>query len=303
MLRGYRIFIVAAGLVLASPCYGKDAKQQQSKPRADSANKLERIALAVEKLPSVSAPDRGCQPGQDKRESDLCAQWKAADAAADSAYWTFWTFFIALIGLVVGGGTLVAAWLAARWAKKAADFTETGANAAKGAVEETRRIGEAQVRAYLSIVGAEAKHWDDEFEFRVLVKNTGQSPAFILLCEYEILLPDGKRPHKVFEEPLSVGAGIQMGAPLAQFLNPLTGNKMFVAKVRIVYEDVFRAETTICETFAGPTLWNEDGIAVGFAVRHDMLSAMEAEQARRNKAKRKPKRKSTENDDNRHYGQ
>lgn len=30
---------------------------------------------------------RACGPGQEDRNSDLCAQWKAADAAADAAWW------------------------------------------------------------------------------------------------------------------------------------------------------------------------------------------------------------------------
>ncbi|MBM6576326.1 hypothetical protein KCP91_08070 [Microvirga sp. SRT01] len=60
-----------------------------------------------------------CKAGQDNRASDLCAQWKAADAAELSAVWTRNTFWVGLLGSVIAFVTLMAAVAAALYAKAA----------------------------------------------------------------------------------------------------------------------------------------------------------------------------------------
>ena len=189
MLRGYRLYIAALGLVLTSPSYGQERQADKDNPERNTPSQLGRIAAAIEKQPIASAPDGGCQPGQDDRQSDLCAQWKAADAAAESARWNFWTFIASIIGIIVGGGTLFAAWRAAHWAKEAAKHTETSAlegkraaDAAEKSVAETQRIGEAQVRCYPSIAKANYVIVDDKAMLNLWVRNSGSSPASQLHC-------------------------------------------------------------------------------------------------------------------------
>lgn len=57
------------------------------------ATSLERLAVAYEKQADAQRGSNReaepCSPGDDRRYSDLCAQWKAADAAADSAWWAW----------------------------------------------------------------------------------------------------------------------------------------------------------------------------------------------------------------------
>jgi hypothetical protein len=54
------------------------------------------------------SPDKHpCQPGQDNRESDLCAQWKAADAADRAAWWSRYSGALSLIGLIGVAGALL----------------------------------------------------------------------------------------------------------------------------------------------------------------------------------------------------
>ncbi len=65
--------------------------------------------------------DGGCKRGEERRSSDLCAQWKAADAAKEAAYWTGETFWLGVGGLAVGFLTLGAACAAAYFAKVAGD--------------------------------------------------------------------------------------------------------------------------------------------------------------------------------------
>jgi len=208
MPRGYRYVIVAAlgWLILAGPSYAKGGKADKTAAQADSSDQLGRIAAAIEKQPVATDPDGGCQPGHEDRQSDLCAQWKAADAAADSAYWTFWTFILSVAGLALGGGTLFAAWRAAHWAKEAAketkrtaDLAESAANESSGALviaernahatSELARItaehGRMGLRAYLDIVSAEYSRDEASDKdgmicvgFNISIKNFGNTPAF-----------------------------------------------------------------------------------------------------------------------------
>lgn len=88
----------------------------------------------------ASSPvDLGCRAGSDDRRSDLCAQWKAADAAHESAQWTARSFWLAIVGTVIGGGTLLAAFLAARYARKAAHEAARSANIAAEAYAASER--------------------------------------------------------------------------------------------------------------------------------------------------------------------
>lgn len=68
--------------------------------------------------------DRGCPREHEERQSDLCAQWKAADAAAEAAVASQRQVWIGGVGLVLGLLTLVAAAFAAYFAKRAATATE-----------------------------------------------------------------------------------------------------------------------------------------------------------------------------------
>ncbi len=130
--------------------------------------------------------------------NDLIQQRRAADAAEASARFAFQQTWIALWGITLGLFTLLAAGLAAFFAREAANANKAavvearaGASAAEQSVAETKRIGEAQVRAYLAISPAELeihsnsfvdeRNSDDRFPkpFTVILTlwNAGQSPA------------------------------------------------------------------------------------------------------------------------------
>ena len=89
-----------------------------------------------------------------------------------------------LFGLVIGGGTLFAAWRAARWARKAAVETEKGARAAISAVRETkaanniaRETAHLELRAYVSIDDTNGEIHGDDWYPRVKFTNCGNTPA------------------------------------------------------------------------------------------------------------------------------
>lgn len=94
MPRGYwRIVIAALGVALLGAANHPDAKAQPEQAHAQQAiaDSLSSIAAIYNEQAKWSErPNQEtepCDPGDDRRYSDLCAQWKAADAAADSAWW------------------------------------------------------------------------------------------------------------------------------------------------------------------------------------------------------------------------
>ena len=47
-----------------------------------------------------------CENPEGKNESDLCAQYRAAEAAGLAAYWARWQFWLSLFGVIGLGGTI-----------------------------------------------------------------------------------------------------------------------------------------------------------------------------------------------------
>lgn len=105
---GYRYIII--GVALAFPSHA-DATGTAEKPEAvqSIAASLDRIAATYQnqakRSEGADKQTESCKPGDDRRHSDLCAQWKAADAAADSAWWAW-------VSGLVGGGSLLGVILA-----------------------------------------------------------------------------------------------------------------------------------------------------------------------------------------------
>lgn len=185
MRRSFRGIIVALGLMVASPCLGQERAADQAKPGNTAAAQLDRIANAVENLPKATPPDGGCESGHEDRQSELCAQWKAADAAIEAAQAAWYQFYLGVGGLLVGLATFIAAVAAAIFARKAAIETEKGAQAAIDAVGETKKANQIardsmknQLRPYLDIESVKpAKLTESDETVLVTLKNFGQTPA------------------------------------------------------------------------------------------------------------------------------
>ena len=184
MPRGYwGIFAAIAGLVLLS---ASPPEQPEADLTSTSSSQIEQApenaATPLQQPIPPSQHDNPCKYGTDDRASDLCAQWKAADAAQSASY-AAW--IIGILAALIGAFTLAAAWKAAQWAKKAAVETEKGANAAISTVHatlEANRIAHAGQRAWVSLkieLGTVARLDPDglEFDFDIIASNTGQSAA------------------------------------------------------------------------------------------------------------------------------
>lgn len=138
---------------------------------------MERVASALQNQAESPVPNPPCREGEDNRQSDLCAQWKAADAA-DSASRAAWVFGI--LGMLIGAATLIAAIKAAQYARKAAIHTETGANEAKRTADaaiEAVELTRAQSHPHISVEELTCTIEKDVLKVTVTLKNAGQTSA------------------------------------------------------------------------------------------------------------------------------
>ncbi len=145
---------------------------------------------------SVSVVPVDSDPAAVTSEVATAANLQIAELLAQqqAAHWSFVTLVLTGTGLVALFATLVETQLVGY---------------------HSRRIGEAQVRAY---VGCEAAHLlirDDKLEIVMELRNFGQSPAFVLWCEADIFIEteDESRMDNyrsvVGSEPSTLSAGQQ----------------------------------------------------------------------------------------------
>jgi hypothetical protein len=178
--------LVAFSLLAARP--EEQRRQPQAERDRDIADALENVATAVKQKPDTSGTERPCKKRKDDRSSDLCAQWKAADAAqsaADAAW------YLGIAGAAIGLFTLLVAIRAGLYARDAARHTESGAQEARRAADtaaealdlEQRNAAVAN-RPWLLIesvsagnVAKGAPNNADGVHFQLRVKNFGTRPA------------------------------------------------------------------------------------------------------------------------------
>lgn len=164
---------LAAGawlLVGAALPEGQQAQREQAQAHRAGGNAATGAPLEREnETRSKAGP---CRREASDRNSDLCAQWKAADAAADSVLWTERSFYLELGGMLVGLVTLGAAIAAAWFAKRAAD-------AAHVSIRPWLAISVSADEAIVTATTIRLK-------LTVLAKNIGQTPALDVWCEPRI---------------------------------------------------------------------------------------------------------------------
>jgi len=188
MPRGYRFLIVAAGLgaliwaadfgfVLGSLKYPYEERYPSYRYAADD----EKAAIApIGKHVQALEEREPCHDPKGHDESDLCAQWRAAKAAEDSAFWakgSFWITFFGAIGLAVTLWFNLKAWEAARKANEISEDT-----------------AKRELRAYLSAApGGLTIGPHQKIVGSIAVKNVGQTPASDVIHQAFIGIFD-KRP-------------------------------------------------------------------------------------------------------------
>src|SRR5690348_1736445 len=133
------------------------------------------VRVAVTQFPTTV--DQGCNKGEKKRQSDLCAQWESADAAQDAANYSL---VAAIIG-VVGTAFLILTF------------------------REQRRTSRAELRAYVSVRIArmpDIEHAVLPFSVDLEYENTGSTPANRLSVDAAWVASDKPPTKEFFEETL-----------------------------------------------------------------------------------------------------
>lgn len=188
MSKRYWGYFVAVGLiVLCSSGQAQDQSDQTNgsanQQQAPSDNSFTPIPIyVIEDQATADARERHEEEARQREISDLIAQegMNAATQAMNEATqrmadYAWWSTFLVGIGTAL---LFVTLWL-----------TRQANVAAQLAVRETRRIGEAQVRAYVAWHSCEVatvvseNHGATEivqFAFRPQIQNTGQSPATLI---------------------------------------------------------------------------------------------------------------------------
>jgi hypothetical protein len=99
------VFAACVGLTFVTFGLGwmlaaSDTQEERYQPYRYAADQPLEIdpATAGRANPQALQNRAPCEEPKGERESDLCAQWRAANAAEDGAFWTKWGFWIATIG-------------------------------------------------------------------------------------------------------------------------------------------------------------------------------------------------------------
>jgi hypothetical protein len=185
--------------------------------------------------------DQGCERGKDDRQSDLCAQWKAADAAADGVSLAYWQTVIGWIGIALGAATMAAAIAAAWYARSAAIHSRTAATAFVEAERATIRFaaeGEAGT-------APNARHL---VQLTIDARNIGRSNARLRSIQWQAA-EDASWP-VAFEHQADVNRTVEPGGAeeldLIRYLTP--NDQCHFVTGRLDYETIMgkRFRTHFC---------------------------------------------------------
>jgi hypothetical protein len=273
MPKGYRLLQLALGGWLAfglpalsqqdqqaKPSEPTQAEQQKKRPLTELLSRL----LQKEDEPNWASPK--CANPKNHDEADLCQQIRMAEAAEGTLWISKWQLVFGGIGIAFVIVNIVYARRAARAAAVAATGAVDAANATRDSVIETRRIGEAQVRAYLSITRGFLTIMRNTRYPQVImvIKNTGNSPARRIQLSYraEFKYPRGGERTQDHYAP-SGGRDMGFGKDLAageqdKFTHTFTdfamttdeekmiseGPLLFEAMLKITFTDAFGIDIT-----------------------------------------------------------
>jgi len=176
MPRAYRSIILAAvgWLILTGQHSNRAAKLEQSQTERRIADAVTNIASTNydmaerTKRPAVIDP---CGPNQYNSNADLCAQWKAADAATNAAWWAAISAILSVVGLLGVAGAI---------------FLTIQSN--RIARDTARR----QLRAYLNVILTTPLDFKvgEMFGATINLANKGQTPAYDVVIKLYL----GQRP-------------------------------------------------------------------------------------------------------------
>ena len=173
-------FVVLIGVFIFLFLAWLNNHQDYREPSYSTAKQEHIIASAIPAPPANQEPDRK----EWREETDLQAQRNMSKWALAMFIVSGAGVIVAVFGLLFIKETLLATQKAAKYAFDTLHQAKLTTKAANDTVAETKRIGEAQVRAYLSIVDLSVVVSEEGIthKLRVTVKNSGQTPAYLKHC-------------------------------------------------------------------------------------------------------------------------
>lgn len=190
MFRSYRTGYIAAIVYIALTTLGQAQEKTQNEQGQATTQQEPSKSLPfsipihiVEDKTATEARKTGEYKTSQREIEDLIAQQGMNSATQMMAQYAYWSTILVGFGTVL---LIITLWL-----------TRQANRAAQAAVEVTREIGEAQVRAYLTISSINAwyatvqvnqkitKKWSIEFKLR----NSGHTPARNIWCKVDIITP------------------------------------------------------------------------------------------------------------------
>jgi hypothetical protein len=253
--RRWMLVIAVVGCLTAGAALGEPSQQPQPKqPQAPQAVQDTKPPLAQDAVKSVQMVDplayeRPCKPGHDDRNSDLCAQWKAADASAAAAKW-------AQISAYTGGIAAILLLVTLIYTGKATRAADRAAQAAHAACKIATDSSQAQLRAYVNVMSVRITDVMPGCfpKAEVTFQNNGVTPAKQYGHWIGLLIDDHPTFYDFSDESLNAINGKSVLAPNAvshaycQVAEPLTpeqydlimsGKAAIWIFGRAVYQDVF----------------------------------------------------------------
>lgn len=226
-------------------------RQYQHATKSDQDKAADEIASNCSVVTQVNPALRDCL-----REAVLAYQKKNntnqdLEAQKDMAYWAFVTALVGGFGLLISVGGLYLLFQSLRQTRQA--------------ITNDRAIGEAQVRAYLTVESPEQHSPDIQpdrpISAELKIKNTGQSPAYnmryiaaLMPLQYPLADDQGDL---LEPDPDSIQQGVTVGANAdtridAELIKPLSAQDIISIKsegplrlfavVIVTYFDVFKRE-------------------------------------------------------------
>jgi len=165
------------GYYVAALNYPDEQRHQSYRYAADQPLDIDPAAASVPGTKPLEYREP-CHNPKGRDESDLCAQWNAANAARDNAFWAKWGVWITGIGII---GLLITIVQGRMALERAHDANEIA-----------RESSERQLRAYI-MIEPQGVNVPEDGLMRVPMDiiNNGQTPAYNLEIAGDFLIVDG----------------------------------------------------------------------------------------------------------------
>jgi len=264
--RGIVLAFVGIALTGANEAPQKTAQPEHRQASTQRQNALpETFAPPTEPLKPVEPPEyyQPCRKAGSKGNSDLCAQWNAAEAARDAANWAWWQMWLSGLGVIGLGITLWFNFRALRLTEKEAAETKDAlkiasqnasavtraAKAAQTANEIAREANYVQLRPYLYLTKVSVEydhmhsigHLGDTGKIVFFFENFGHSPARSVVLRSLAIIGG------VWNDPSPIDLETAHPVNLEDYPSGYAGNRdgYFVHGIKAAHSELIRGKKSV----------------------------------------------------------